>query len=133
MNETLPSSHFSKRAGDQAPQPAFIDVNADSQSITVNASVGEVYAHCARFEDLPRFITSMRDVRKTEGAQVLHREQLVRALRFLQAEHVGVERAHEFGQQRPAEADGVDVPGGEANGTAPPPPRCPRLGLGHAR
>ena len=66
MNETLPSSHFSKRAGDQTPQPAFIDVNADSQSITVHASVGEVYARCARFEDLPRFITSLRDVQKID-------------------------------------------------------------------
>lgn len=66
MNENSPFMPFSKRACDQAPQPAFIDVNADSQSITVNASVREVYAHCARFEDLPRFITSLRDVEKID-------------------------------------------------------------------
>ena len=64
--KTPPVMPFVKRAGDQAARPAFIDVNADSQSITVNASVREVYAHCARFEDLPRFITSLRDVQKID-------------------------------------------------------------------
>lgn len=62
MNETPPVMPFSKRVSDRTPQPAFIDVNADSQSIAINASVTEVYAHCARFENLPRFITSLRDV-----------------------------------------------------------------------
>jgi hypothetical protein len=42
---------------------------------------------------------------------------LVRALRLLQAEHVGLERRHQVLQQRAAEPDGVDVPGGDAEGT----------------
>ena len=66
MNETPPVIPFSKRVSNRTPQPAFTDVNADSQSITVNASVTEVYAHCARFENLPRFITSLRDVQKID-------------------------------------------------------------------
>ena len=66
MNETPPVIPFSKRARGPAPQPVFIDVNADSQTITVNASVRDVYARCARFEDLPRFITSLRDVQKID-------------------------------------------------------------------
>lgn len=65
MNEA-PVMPFSERARDHALRPAFTDVNADSQSITVNASVTEVYAHCARFENLPRFITSLRDVQKID-------------------------------------------------------------------
>jgi uncharacterized membrane protein len=46
--------------------PTFIDVNADCQSIVVNASAAEVYRRCLRFEDLPRFITSIRTVERTD-------------------------------------------------------------------
>ena len=48
----------------QKPAPTFIDVNADRQSIAVSAPVAEVYRSCLRFEDLPRFITSIKKVEK---------------------------------------------------------------------
>lgn len=48
--------------------PVFADVNADCQSIIVNAPVGEVYARCGRFEDLPRFITSLREVQRIDDS-----------------------------------------------------------------
>ena len=48
----------------QKPAPTFIDVNADCQSIVVSASAAEVYRRCLRFEDLPRFITSIRTVER---------------------------------------------------------------------
>jgi uncharacterized membrane protein len=48
----------------QKPAPMFIDVNADRQSIAVSAPVAEVYRSCLRFEDLPRFITSIKKVEK---------------------------------------------------------------------
>ena len=44
------------------PAPSFLDVNADSQSITVNALVPEVYRRCLRFEDFPKFITSITNL-----------------------------------------------------------------------
>jgi uncharacterized membrane protein len=50
----------------QKPAPTFIDVNADCQSIVVNASAAEVYRRCLRFEDLPRFITSIRTVERID-------------------------------------------------------------------
>jgi uncharacterized membrane protein len=40
----------------------FIDVNTDSQSIMVNAPAAEVYHCCLRFEDFPRFLTSITKV-----------------------------------------------------------------------
>jgi uncharacterized membrane protein len=46
----------------QKPAPPFIDVNADCQSVVVNASAAEIYRRCLRFEDLPRFIASIRTV-----------------------------------------------------------------------
>jgi uncharacterized membrane protein len=48
----------------QKPAPTFIDVNADCQSIVVNAPAAEVYQRCLRFEDLPRFITSIKKIEK---------------------------------------------------------------------
>jgi uncharacterized membrane protein len=50
----------------QKPAPTFIDVNADCQSVVVNASAAEVYRRCLRFEDLPRFITSIRTVERID-------------------------------------------------------------------
>jgi uncharacterized membrane protein len=44
--------------------PMWIDVNADRQSIVINAPVAKVYRNCLRFEDLPRFITSIKKVEK---------------------------------------------------------------------
>jgi uncharacterized membrane protein len=53
----------------QEPPPAFIDVNSDCQSIVVNAPVAEVYHRCLQFEDLPRFITSIKKVEKINDAR----------------------------------------------------------------
>jgi uncharacterized membrane protein len=47
----------------------FIDVNTDSQSIVVNAPAAEVYQCCLRFEDLPRFITSITKVDKIDDTR----------------------------------------------------------------
>jgi uncharacterized membrane protein len=46
------------------PAPIWIDVNADCQSIVVNAPAREVYRRCLRFEDFPRFITSITKIDK---------------------------------------------------------------------
>jgi uncharacterized membrane protein len=35
-------------------------------SIVLNAAVADVYAYCSRFEELPRFTTSLRDVQKID-------------------------------------------------------------------
>ena len=47
----------------------FIDVNTDSQSIVVNAPAAEVYQCCLRFEDLPRFITSITKVDRIDDTR----------------------------------------------------------------
>ncbi|HEY2568018.1 MAG TPA: SRPBCC family protein [Candidatus Udaeobacter sp.] len=47
----------------------FIDVNTDSQSIVVNAPAAEVYRCCLRFEDLPRFITSITKVDRIDDTR----------------------------------------------------------------
>lgn len=44
------------------PEPILIDVNADCQSIVVNAPVAEVYRQLLRIEDLPKFITSIKKI-----------------------------------------------------------------------
>jgi uncharacterized membrane protein len=46
------------------PAPIFTDVNADCQSIIINAPAREVYRRCFRFEDFPRFITSIANIDK---------------------------------------------------------------------
>ncbi|HKN82296.1 MAG TPA: hypothetical protein VJW17_02615 [Pyrinomonadaceae bacterium] len=53
----------------QEPAPAFIDVNSDCQSIVINAPVAEVYHRCLQFEELPRFITSIKKVEKITDAR----------------------------------------------------------------
>ena len=50
-------------------RPNFIDVNTDSQSIVVNAPAAEVYRCCLRFENLPRFITSITKVDRIDGTR----------------------------------------------------------------
>jgi uncharacterized membrane protein len=42
------------------------DTHSEIDSIVLNAPVADVYAHCSRFEELPRFITSVCDVRKID-------------------------------------------------------------------
>lgn len=53
----------------QKPAPVFIDVNADRQSIKVNATVAEVYRHCLRFEQFPRFITSITKIERIDDTR----------------------------------------------------------------
>ena len=57
-----------------------------------------------------------RDVGEAELADVAHREPRIRAFRFLQAQDVGGVLVHELFHEPDAQADRVDVPGGEAGG-----------------
>lgn len=41
------------------PAPILTDVNADCQSILINARAAEVYRRLLRFEKLPQFVTSI--------------------------------------------------------------------------
>jgi uncharacterized membrane protein len=50
-------------------RPDFIDMNTDSQSIVVNAPAAEVYRCCLRFEDLPRFLTSITKVDRIDDTR----------------------------------------------------------------
>jgi uncharacterized membrane protein len=52
----------------QKPAPIFTDVNADCQSIIINAPVADVYRRCLRFEDFPGFITSITNIDKINHA-----------------------------------------------------------------
>jgi uncharacterized membrane protein len=48
------------------PEAATFGAHCEVQSIVVNAPVADVYGHWYRFEELPRFITSLRDVQKID-------------------------------------------------------------------
>jgi uncharacterized membrane protein len=52
----------SKKEAESAPP----DVRSEIDSIVLNAPVADVYAYFSRFEELPRFITSLRDVQKID-------------------------------------------------------------------
>jgi len=52
----------SKKKAESAPLDAHFEID----SIVLNAPVADVYAYCSRFEELPRFITSLRDVQKID-------------------------------------------------------------------
>ena len=56
------SPYIEQKAGE--PTPMAIDVNADRQSIVVNAGASELYRHCLQFDELPRFITSITNINK---------------------------------------------------------------------
>ena len=43
-------------------EPSLIDLNADCQSIVVNTPAAETYRWLLRFEDLPRFLTSISKI-----------------------------------------------------------------------
>jgi uncharacterized membrane protein len=45
---------------------ALFDAHCQTQSVVVNAPVGDVYGYWYRFEVLPRFITSLRDVQRID-------------------------------------------------------------------
>ncbi len=50
----------------QTMDPAPIDMNAARHSVVVKAPIGQVYERWSRFEDLPRFITLLRDVQRMD-------------------------------------------------------------------
>src|ERR1700686_3510613 len=52
----------SKKEAESAP----LDAHSKIDSIVLNASVADVCAYCSRFEELPRIITSLRDVQKID-------------------------------------------------------------------
>ena len=51
-----------KKEIESAPFDAHCEIN----SAIVNAPVADVYSYCSRFEELPRFVTSLRDVQKID-------------------------------------------------------------------
>lgn len=67
MNETTRSglpTCFQPDAPSPCGKSGRGDVNADCQSIVVNAPVASLYQVCLRFEKLPLFITSVRKVER---------------------------------------------------------------------
>jgi uncharacterized membrane protein len=64
--------HRSKKEAESAP----LDVQSEIDSIVLNAPVADVYAYCSRFEELPRFITSLRDVQKIDETHFSFTSQL---------------------------------------------------------
>ena len=42
--------------------PSVVDVNADCQSIVINASPAKIYRHLLRFDELPQFVTSIASI-----------------------------------------------------------------------
>ena len=69
MNEYLPNAKRPAGQPNGRGEPALVDVNADCQAIIINAPVARVYAKCAHFEDLPRFITSLREVQRIDESR----------------------------------------------------------------
>ncbi len=50
----------------QAMEPALIEMNAARHSVVVKAPIGQVYERWSRFEDLPRFITPLRNIQRID-------------------------------------------------------------------
>ena len=48
------------------PNAAPFGVHSKIDSIVLNAPVADVYAYCSRFEELPRFMPSLRDIQKVD-------------------------------------------------------------------
>jgi uncharacterized membrane protein len=48
------------------PNAAPVSAHSTIDSIVLNAPVADVYACCSRFEELPRFITSLQGVQKID-------------------------------------------------------------------
>ena len=44
-------------------------MNADCQSITVNAPPAEIYRYCLRFEDIPQFIPPLRNLQRVSDTR----------------------------------------------------------------
>ena len=53
----------------QAAEPVSAPVNAARRSIVVNVPVERAYQQWARIEDLPKFITPLRNVRRIDDTQ----------------------------------------------------------------
>jgi uncharacterized membrane protein len=53
----------------QTIEPALIEMNVARQSVVVKAPVGQVYEQWSRIEDLPKFITPLRNVRRLDDAR----------------------------------------------------------------
>jgi len=47
-------------------ESAPLYVHSEIDSIVLNAAVADVYAYCSRFEELPRFMPSLRDIQKVD-------------------------------------------------------------------
>src|SRR5258708_19787611 len=45
---------------------APFDAHGETDSIVLNAPVADVYAYCSRFEELPRFMPSLRDFQRVD-------------------------------------------------------------------
>jgi uncharacterized membrane protein len=64
-DHSLPNRREPSKAQQNAEFSPF-DTHSEVDSIVVNASVELVYAHCSRFGQLPRFITSLREVQEID-------------------------------------------------------------------
>ena len=53
----------------QAMQSARVEMNAAQQCVIVKAPVDRVYEQWSRIEELPKFITPLRDVRRIDDAR----------------------------------------------------------------
>ena len=63
--DITPTGRRPKRPKKEIESAAF-DAHCEINSGVVNAPVADVYSYCSRFEELPRFITSLRDVQKID-------------------------------------------------------------------
>jgi uncharacterized membrane protein len=68
---TLWSAATAGLASAMDPEFSAFDTHSEVASIAVNAPVELVYAHCARFAQLPRFITSVREVQQIDDTHFL--------------------------------------------------------------
>jgi len=64
-NNVSPTDRQPRRRKKEIESAPF-NMHSEIDSIVLNAPVADVYACCSRFEELPRFITSLRDVRKID-------------------------------------------------------------------
>jgi uncharacterized membrane protein len=63
--ETNPNGRQSNKRKDEIESAPF-NARCGIDSVVLNAPVADVYAYCSRFEELPRFITSLREVQKID-------------------------------------------------------------------
>jgi hypothetical protein len=64
-DDITPAGRQPNRSKKEA-ESASLDAHSGIDSIILNAPVADVYAYCSRFEELRRFITSLRDVQKID-------------------------------------------------------------------